>query len=238
MILTNLKTNTNKPFLVFASSRSGTSILMKIIKSYSKEQSDISEYFNLHDYIIVDDNIKLHNIETKNNNVEDVDLEIDTRLQLLEKYSHKNIPIKVLSHQITNFIFDYVKNRYLIILIERNTYDQLLSWLISMHTNVWNLNPDQIFKQSEKFVVDLDMIDSFNKKLKSYEKWKRKFLEQSDVTIVYYEDINPKDNFKKIIEKIGFNYDNRDILRPPQKLYTLEDKENIIINIDEIKELL
>ena len=107
-----------------------------------------------------------------------------------------------------------------------------------MHTNVWNLNPDQPFKQSKKFVVDLSMIDSFNERQKSYKGWKRKFLENSDVTIVYYEDMNPEDNFKKIIEDIGFDYDNRNILRPPQKMYSLSDKENIIINIDEIKNLL
>lgn len=229
----------NKPFLVFASSRSGTSILMRIIKTYSEERFNISEYFNINDYIIVDDNVKLKSVETENNKFENVDLEIDKRIQLLEKYYHKNIPIKLLSHQITDSIFDYVKDRYEIIIIERNDkYEQLLSWLISMHTNVWNLYHSEIFKQPEKFTVNLNMVDLFFKKQKEYKVWKERFLENSDIPIVYYEDLNADNNFKKIIENIGFNYDNRDILYPPQKLYLLSEKEKIIINVDEIKEYL
>jgi len=237
----------NKPFLVFGMQRTGTTLLIRIIKSYATRRSAghnrISEYFGSQ-YTIIDNNITLEGKfrdkpdcpdQLRNN-------EIIERIEKLKKYKDQKIPIKILSSQITDTIFNYVKNRYLIILIERREkYDQLLSFLIAKQDdiwNVWNVPITALLKPTPRFSANLKLIDEFFEAQLLYQKWKEEFLRMSaiDVTIVYYEDLIAKNNYKTVIEKIGINYDNRNIKNLPKKLHSFHEKKKIIINIEEVKQ--
>jgi LPS sulfotransferase NodH len=240
----------NKPFLVFGMQRTGTTLLMQIIKNYEPKPrlARISEYFGPQ-YTIIDNNITLKG-NSPNSwgrpailNKPDIpnqlsNNEIIERIEKLEKYKDQKILIKILSSQITDTIFDYVKNRYLIILIERREkYDQLLSFLIAKQDDIWNAPITALLKPTPRFSANLKLIDEFFEAQLLYQKWKEEFLRTSaiDVTIVYYEDLIAKNNYKTVIEKIGINYDNRNIIGLPKKLHSLEEKKKIIINIEEVK---
>jgi len=243
-----------KPFLVFGMSRTGTTLLINIIKSYATERFNISEYFGTQ-YTIIDNNITL---EAKDNDISDIRFrradhpssgrpplwpgrlrnnEINERIEKLKKYKDKKISIKILSSQITDTIFNYVKNRYLIILIERRgKYDQLLSFLIAKQDDIWSVPITTVLQPTLRFSANLNLIDKFFKAQLLYQNWKEEFLRMSiDVNIVYYEDLIGQNNYKTVIEKIGINYDNRNIIGLPKKLHSLEEKKKIIINIEEVK---
>ena len=95
-----------KPFLVFGMSRTGTTLLINIIKSYATERFNISEYFGTQ-YTIIDNNITL---EAKDNDISDIRFrradhpssgrpplwpgrlrnnEINERIEKLKKYKDK-----------------------------------------------------------------------------------------------------------------------------------------------------
>ena len=99
----------NKPFLIFGMPRTGTSLLIQILKSIIEDHG-ISEYFS-NDYIVIDDGNKLiMNRNYKSGLI--TKEETNSRIQKLIKYENKKIMIKIISPHMTDNIFEYVKNRY------------------------------------------------------------------------------------------------------------------------------
>ncbi len=102
-----------------------------------------------------------------------------------------------------------------------------------MHTDIWSCSFDEIHNIPIEFNANLKQIDMFIHSLNLYYEWKIK-LQQENVILCHYDEFDEKNNFKVIVEKIS-TYDNRKI-SCIKKLYSLEQKEKIIINYNEVKE--
>ena len=230
-----------KPILVFSPARCGSQVLMSIVRSYSPGKSKITEYFNIRRFKVIDGGDKIISVrlaerQTINNKFN----EHKKRVNLLKKYNNKKIPIKIVGTQMSEIIFNYVKTEYTVVTINRkNKYDQLLSWIISTNTGVWH--SDHRPNIYPKIIADVKLVDQFVKKqIELYKFWRQRFLtEEIILTEFSYEELTEDSpNFQNIINTLGFTFDDRNLIDMPQKIHTLEEKEKLIINIDEINEYI
>ena len=231
-----------KPILIFSPARTGSHLLWSIVRSYESKIFRISEYFDIKESYIIDTGIQIVSFRSNSDSqIKDKNTEIKKRIELLEKYKDQKIPIKITTSQINEMVFNYVKNEYKIVTINRkNKYEQLLSWLIARHSGQWT-DRDKEKNKKLNLTVKVQNINRFvNLHIKLYESWRSKFLNEGilPTEFSYEELISDGDQYQNIIKKLGFKFDRRTIVDPPKKLHTLNEKEKLITNINEIKEYI
>lgn len=225
-----------KNYCVIGPMRSGTTLLFRMIRDFSNDfNSKLNdEFFNtlLPNFGIEDTGTDLIN---NNKPYRSRDLEIDYRIKLLKKYNCK-YTVKIVADQLTETILNFLIENYKIILIDRkNKYEQYLSLLIAEHSNVWNKG-----KQFKEFLSPFEASTKIAENYFTFEKkWqedRKIILSKTSASMFYYEDF--VNDPVKYLELHGIRTRSfSQYYKPLFKMRSQFEKENLIINIDEINKI-
>lgn len=216
--------------------RSGTTLLFRMVRDFSNDYNSKlnDEFFNtlLPKFGIEDKGVELINNSKPCKPYEE---EIEYRINLLKKYDCK-YTIKIVADQLNSIILDFLVKNYKIILIDRKSkYEQYLSLLIAENSNVWNKG-EQFKEFLSPFVASTKIAEDYFRFEKKWQKDQKIILENTSALMVYYEDLI--DDPIKSLEAHGIKTRSfSQYYKPLFKMRSQFEKENLIINIDEIKKM-
>lgn len=216
--------------------RSGTTLLFRMVRDFSDDYNSKlnDEFFNtlLSQFGIEDNGQELINNSRPYKSYEQ---EIQHRISLLKKYNCK-YTLKIVADQLNNTILDFLIENYKIILIDRkNKYEQYLSLLIAEHSSVWNRGK-KFEEFLSPFIASTKIAEDYFTFEKKWQEDQKIILEKTSALVFYYEDfiINPV----KHLEMQGIKTRSfSKYYKPLFKMRNQFEKENLIINIDEIKKM-
>lgn len=226
----------NLNYCIIGPMRSGTSFLFRMIRDFSNDYNSKlnDEYFNilLPNFGITDNGIEL--INNSNSYLKPHD-EILYRINLLKKYNCK-YTVKIVADQLNNTILNFLLKNYKIIIIDRkNKYEQYLSLLIAEHSNIWNKGK-KFEENLIPFEASLKIANDFFRFEEKWKKDKKYIIKNSTPIKIWYEDfIEDPVNYLKSKNIPVRNFSK--FYKPLYKMRNLNQKENLIINLTEIKSL-
>lgn len=226
--------------LLFATARSGSSIISYLMYELGKNQVGYKNYLN--EFFTVNELFK-PTYETINNvitqtacpriNIKWFNSDREERLKRLDMISDDpNYALKVFPEDLEPEIIDFIKKHYRIIGLERrDKEDQFISFSHMLSTNI------AAYSRDDPTIINSIKIDK--KHLSSFISHIRKFKHlQSELEfpVIYYEDfINETDKLKFIADNFGLAYQTLSIDIDSKETPYIANKKEIIENVDDWK---